>query len=221
MYYGDYVSETDKQLDELIKDYFPDNFKGTFFDIGAYDPIQISNSYYFEKNGWDTYLFEANPNLIENLKSKRKNVFNYAIAEDDKDLVKFNIYNQKWNDSWNKVASFSSINLDYLKLEHFKEHNNVAHEIITIEVQQRSLNSILLNELKDIKNIDVLEIDIEGGEFNCLKGLDLNKYSPKLIVIENIYDPENNIENYLKMFNYKLDKKYSHNEFYINLNYYK
>jgi FkbM family methyltransferase len=218
MYFGDYVNEAGKKLDELIKEYFPENFKGIFFDIGAYDPIQISNSYYFEINGWDTYLFEANPNLIDNLKNKRKNVFNYAIAETDKDLVRFNIYNQKWNDSWNKVASFSSIDLDYLKLDAFKEHNNVAHEIITIEVEQRSLNSILKNELNYIKNIDVLEIDIEGGEFNCLKGFDLNIYSPKLIVLENIYDPDNNIEKYLKKFNYKLDKKYSHNEFYVNLN---
>ena len=71
-YYGDYLKSVGKYLDEIIKDYFPKNYTGIFFDIGAYDPIKISNSYHFELNGWDTYCFEANPNLIHNLKKVRK-----------------------------------------------------------------------------------------------------------------------------------------------------
>jgi hypothetical protein len=59
-----------------------------------------------------------------------------------------------------------------------------------------------------------LEIDIEGGEFNCLNGLDLNKYSPRVIVLENM-DNNADIYSYLRKFNYKLDQKYGYNEFFI------
>ena len=41
-----------KHVDETLREYFPDyNYKGVFFDVGAYEAINISNSYHFEKNG--------------------------------------------------------------------------------------------------------------------------------------------------------------------------
>ena len=55
-----------KCVDETLREYFPNyNYKGIFLDIGAYEPINISNSYHFEKNDWDVYCFEANTLLID------------------------------------------------------------------------------------------------------------------------------------------------------------
>ena len=48
---------------------------------------------------------------------------------------------------------------------------------------QRTLNSIIEHEIPEVTEIDILSIDIEGGEYNCLHGLDLIKYKPKVIVI--------------------------------------
>ena len=36
----------------------------------------------------------------------------------------------------------------------------------------------------NIKNIDFLTIDVEGHEIDVLKGFDIKKYSPNLVVIE-------------------------------------
>ena len=36
----------------------------------------------------------------------------------------------------------------------------------------------------NIKKINFLTIDVEGHEFNVLKGFDIKKYSPELVVIE-------------------------------------
>ena len=77
-FHGEY--QQSKYVDQTLREYFPDfNYKGVFLDIGAYEPINISNSYHFEKNNWDVYCFEANTLLIDELKSLRKNVYNYAI----------------------------------------------------------------------------------------------------------------------------------------------
>ena len=63
-------------------------------------------------------------------------------------------------------------------------------------------------------NIDILKIDIEGGELKCLHGLDLQKYTPKLILLENITN-DIKITNYLKKFGYILHHQNSYNQFYI------
>jgi hypothetical protein len=62
-------------------------------------------------------------------------------------------------------------------------------------------------------DIDIISIDVEGGELKVLKGLDLNKYKIKVFVIENVFnDPS--ISDYLKQYNYILDKRIDYNEYY-------
>ena len=39
-----------KHVDAILRNYFPDyTYKGVFVDVGAFEPIRISNSYHFEK----------------------------------------------------------------------------------------------------------------------------------------------------------------------------
>jgi len=198
-----------QHVDQVLADYFPHNYKGTFFDVGAYEPINISNSYHFEKNGWDTYCFEANTILIEELKSLRKNVFNYAISCENKDKCEFNVVRSCWGGG-SFMAGLSAIDLDPLYLKQFGDG---IKEIIKIEVPQKTLNHIIETEILNLKEIDIMSIDVEGGELNVLKGIDLNKYKPKIMVIENIFNnPE--IYDYLKEYNYVLDKQIEYNQYY-------
>ena len=207
-----------KCVDETIREYFPDyDYKGVFFEVGAWEPITINNSYHFERNGWDCYLFEANTALIPHLKEHRKNVFNYAIANRDKDAVSFNVVvtSQFVPSHPNWTASFSAINVSD---EHKKVFGFYPSSVTQITVPQRSLNSIIAKEIPDLKKIDVLTLDIEGGELDCLYGLDLTKIAPSLFVIENITnDPQ--IADYLTRFGYILDKQISYNQYYTSEEY--
>jgi FkbM family methyltransferase len=206
-FYGEKNEEL--YVDEILRSYFPDyNYKGVFIDVGAFEPILISNSYHFEITGWDTFLFEANTDLIDNLKKHRKNVYNYAIYDENKDNVEFNIVT---SNGW--TAGFSAIELNTDLANHFKCDNKQYKKI---NVEQKTLNNIFENELKDVTQIDILQLDIEGGELKCLYGFNLDKYKPKLILIENVLD-DINIHNHLAMNGYKLDKKVSYNHFYIRL----
>jgi len=210
-FYGEIQEE--KHVDEIIREYFPDySYKGVFFDIGAYEPINISNSYHFERNGWDVYCFEANTLLIKELKEKRKNVFNYAIYDIDKETVIFNVVKGPWGGG-SGMAGVSSIDLNSQYLEKF---GNQIENIFKIEVPQKTLNTVLSTELSHIKNIDVISVDVEGGELNVLKGLDLEKYKPKLIVAENIFN-NMDIYNYLKEHGYSLDKQIEYNQYYLRI----
>jgi FkbM family methyltransferase len=207
-YHGEF--QRNKYVDQVLREYFPDpNYKGIFFDVGAFDPIVISNSYHFEKNGWDVYCFEANTDLIKRLKEYRKNVFNYAISNENKEGVEFNIVNSGY---W--TAGFSAIEIgdEYKKICGWSD----SFDVKKICVPQKTLNKIIEDEITTTKSIDIISIDIEGGELNCLKGLDINKYKPSVLVIENIVEKKD-IEDYLKQFNYKLDKKIDYNEYYIKI----
>lgn len=54
---------------------------GFYIDIGAYDGINLSNTYIFEKLGWDGFCVEASPKTFEALKKNRKcDLYNYAVC---------------------------------------------------------------------------------------------------------------------------------------------
>ncbi len=208
-----------KPVDLILRHYFPDPEKsGIFFDVGAFEPIRISNSYHFEQNGWDCYCFEANSNLIPLLKSKRKNVYNYAIANENKDNISFNIVHTDWDNGNDWTGSYSAINIseDYNKIYPMPQN----HTIEVINVPQKTLNTIIETEIPEVKSIDILSIDVEGGEMNVLYGLDLIKYTPKVIVIENLTN-DSNIHNYLENNGYKLDAHISYNQFFVHISYMK
>ncbi len=197
-------------VDETLRAYFSDyEYKGIFFDVGAFEPIRISNSYHFERNGWTCYCFEANPDGIPFLKEHRKNVFNYAIAEEDKDNVQFNVV---VTSGW--TAGYSAINIseDYIRI-----YGNIPEGAITqVNVPQKTLNSIIREHIPELSRIDIMSIDIEGGEYNCLKGLDIEKYKPRLMIIENATPENKNIQEYLENFGYKLDKQIDQNQYYVS-----
>lgn len=210
-YYNEFHGERldGKTVDEVLRSYFSKN-TGIFFDVGAFEPIRISNSYHFEKNGWDCYCFEANTDLIPELQSKRKHVYNYAIANEDKESVTFHVVQTS-----NWTAGFSAINIseDYKKIFPCE-----FQSVKLLTVPQRSLNSIIEQEIPEVKEIDILSIDIEGGEYNCLQGLDLVKYKPKVIVIENVMN-DTSIRSYLELHKYTLDRQIGYNQYYIHEDY--
>ena len=55
----------------------------------------------------------------------------------------------------------------------------------------------------DVKHIDFLSIDIEGGELIVLETIDFNKYSFGLITVENNFE-EGVLVNFMKKNGYKV-----------------
>ena len=52
------------------------------------------------------------------------------------------------------------------------------------KMRSTTLDSITKNSPYSNKKINLLSIDVEGNELNVLKGFDLKKYYPEVIVIE-------------------------------------
>ena len=81
-----------------------------------------------------------------------------------------------------------------------------------IKIQTLNINDILKNH--NISSIDFLSLDTEGGELEILKSIDFEKYSIKVISVENNYN-DKNFEKFLSSKGYKKVKTLCCDEVYL------
>jgi FkbM family methyltransferase len=198
--YGDY--ETDLE----IQKYFDPGYVGTCIDVGAGMGTDRSNTYYFEKKYWTCLCIEPNPNLYNHMRMYRRLALNLACSNYDKKSVPFHVYVVNEDNQ----EAISSLVVDQRLVESHKEIINKTYEIA---VEVKKLDTILSRI--NIENIDFLSIDTEGTELSVLQGLDIKKWNPKLIVVENNFN-EQNVKEYLSQFGYILAERLGVNDFYLN-----
>lgn len=193
--------------DYYIQEFFGKDYVGTCIDVGASEPIMGSNTYLFEQLGWDVYCIEPNPRYVSLLKDHRKKVYEYACGDEVKENVNFTVCTLL-NNNYNEGA-ISSLKIDTKLLE---EHDSYKPILRNINVNVITLDEFIKNE--NIEKIDFVSIDTEGTELDVLRGFDINKHSPKMMIIENNYnDPA--IEEYLKDFGYAKKMRLAVNDFYV------
>ena len=205
MYYGQFDD------DRLIEEYFEEGYIGGCIDVGATNGVNINNTLHFEENGWYCLCIEPNPNSFIQLKNNRKHSLNFAISNINRDLIDFTIVNLNTEFNENEGA-ISSLNLDKRL---YQDHINMGFNLTTkdVKVSVRTLDFCIEN-FYNFAKIDFIDIDTEGTELDVLKGFDINRWQPKLIVVENNYNTPD-IENYLKTFQYFKDKRVGVNDYYI------
>ncbi len=151
----------DAVLKELIRKH--DN-KGTYLDIGCYHPRKHSNTYFLYKMGWSGMLVDVEKAKLIACKLVRPRDKTYLCAvSNDKGNVP--VFAPK------KYSVFTSL----IKLsDEFKEIGTI---------NQNTITEIIDNNLYG-NCPAVLSIDIEGKDYEAIKGIDFKKYSPKFILIE-------------------------------------
>lgn len=200
MYYGQH------QEDKYLDTFFEPGYIGTCVEVGAYNGIYLSNTYYFEKKGWTSLCIEPIKSAYNECVQHRKLSYNCCIAENDSNDKPFTIYHLPHNN----LCAISSLEPDNRLID---SHSHLIQNTTTEYVKVRSLTS-LLDELNYPKNIDFISIDTENTELDVLKGIDFNKYNIKILVVENNYN-EPFCEDYLKQYGYKKINRIAVNDFFI------
>ena len=201
-YYGQW------ETDSIIEKYFDSDYIGTCVEVGAADGTKGSNTKYFEELEWNTLCIEANPEYEEDLKNRNRVVMS-ACGKEEKENVEFNVFVI----GKNKIrSSLSGLEVDEKLLE---SHSHLIHDNYKIKVPVRRLDSIL-EEVEFTKDIDFISIDTEGTELDVLKGIDLDVWNVKLLVVENNHN-DSIIENYLHDYGYIKDRRYKVNDFYMRV----
>jgi len=208
--YRNYTSQVgqDKFLNENV---FKNKKNGIFVDIGAYDGISHSNSYYFEKNlNWSGICIEPLPNKFKELVSCRNCKCINACVSKDEGNVKFFEVN-------GAPAMLSGIvrNYDPRHLERLnREIERDGGSCNVVEVSSMNINNILRQN--NLTKIDYLSLDTEGSELEILKSIDFDSFYINAISVENNYsDPNFKIFLESKGFNY-LTTLGNQDEIYVN-----
>ena len=177
--------------DLIISDLTKNIKNGFYVDAGCYHPLHLSNTYLLYKRSWNGInidISEFSIKLFNYLRPNDVNV-NSAVSNTEKEI---SFYYQK------KLSQLSTIKK---AISNERMQGNIKEK----KIKSLKLNSILNQSKFKNRQIDFLNIDVEGADFEVLKSLDFTIYEPKIICIEimdkNIF--ESKIYNFLKDINYK------------------
>lgn len=164
--------------DYLIWEFFENKESGFFVDVGAFDGKHISNTYSFEQKGWEGICVEPNPDYFELCRVNRpgSHCVNAACGAESGTIVL----------NMDKTGLFSST-VDCGESKSLNQHYGVLKkepELAATQVQMITLNSILEEIGVKEDQIDFVSIDVEGAELSVLDGFNLEKYKPRLLVME-------------------------------------
>ena len=137
--------------------------KGRYVDVGCYHPFKGSLTVELYSRGWKGINIDPSKTSI--------NLFNIVRKKD----INLNLAISDFNGETNYYEN-SPINQQNSLIK-----DNDDQKIIKIECSR--LNSVL--EKNKIENFEYLNIDVEGYEEKVIQGINLIKFKPILITIEN------------------------------------
>jgi FkbM family methyltransferase len=146
---------------------------GFFIEAGAFDGYRFSITYALEAMGWKGLLVEANPGPANQCAQRRQrsNVVNAALGRKDcEPTTTFWVVQDKYGG----MLSYSKATPE--NLDGLRENPKTL-----ISVPQVSLDSLLASHHGEI---DLLTLDLEGAELDALNGFDINKYRPRIMMLE-------------------------------------
>ena len=153
-------------VDLIITKLLNSKNKGIYIDVGCHHPFLNNHSYLLYKSGWVGINIDIDYNSIDMFNFFRKKDVNIQTAvTDHKGEVDLFFYHNR--------AAKNTIS---------KEFGSDAKE--KKKINSDTLNNIIENSKFKNSKIDFVSIDVEGNEMNVLKGFNLKKYKPKLILLE-------------------------------------
>jgi FkbM family methyltransferase len=206
----------EKDVDSVVyNQFFSKEPTGVMLEIGAADPDYLSIGASFRNKGWRVISVEPNPVFASKHRELGHEIYEYACAGVDKDDVDFTVaegQNVKYLGESVTAESFSSLGVrgEYRNLLSRMEDKFILR---TIKVKVRKLDTII-GYLNDISKIDVVAVDVEGWELECLKGFSFGALAPKVAIIENLFHYPGYID-FMKSRGYVLWRTLEPNDVYV------
>jgi FkbM family methyltransferase len=190
---------------------FPPGFKGFMVDVGAYDPVVISNSWLFEQKGWRTLCIEPNPDLEEKLKRERDLVLSVACGAENKESIPLEIFVMQpqpglpitlVNEGAITGIRTDDVEVNTERYRQYELHKPLIIEQKVTDVPLRTLDWCL-EAVRWKPPCHIVSIDVEGTEMDVLKGFDVDKWQPHVFCIESWFK-DDRYEKYLEPFGFSL-----------------
>lgn len=168
--------ETGKSLysqhkEELIlRDFFNDRVGGFYVDVGAWHWHEASTTAYLDAHlAWEGIAIDAQSAFAEGWREHRPRAkfFSYIVTDN----------------AGAKEPFFLAHALSTTDAARFGKFDMIDPEKVErVEVETITLDALLDRE--GVTKIDLLSMDIEGGEPKALAGFDIERFRPELVCIE-------------------------------------
>lgn len=197
---------THLDIADILRGYFPPDCKATLLEVGAAHPEMISISLPLRELGWNIISVEPNPEFCAEFRKRNLPILEYAASAKDIGQASFKISPN--------LVSCSALEIKPPYRDYDKAVGWTENDYKTIEVQAFTLNTILQKHHPNLQVIDAMIVDTEGWELEVLDGFDLERFSPKVVCLENLDNSQTYIS-YMKERGYILNRKEVQDEFYI------
>ena len=177
-YWG--LQDLDKKLIAIIG-----NKPGFFVELGANDGISQSNTKHLEMfHGWRGVLIEPYPGNFQKLSKTRTSSTHFVNAA----CVSFGFQKSEMELTYSNLMTTpmegsSDVEDRESHAQSGKKFLKGNERVSTFSAKARTLNSIL-DDAGAPSVIDLLSLDVEGGELEVLSGVDHSKYRFNWILVE-------------------------------------
>ena len=159
--------------DMILRRIFEKQSTGFYIDVGAHHPKRFSNTYFFYKKGWNGINIDAMPGSMKpfaRIRSRDLNVEKPISSK--KQVLTYFAFNEPALNGFSKELSKERDGLNTFKIE------------FTKEIETVTLEEVLDENLASNQVIDFLSIDVEGLDFDVIKSINIQKYRPRVILVE-------------------------------------
>ena len=184
---------------------------GYYIELGANDGITQSNTLYLEKKGWRGILIEPSLNKFLDCTKNRSNLNKFYCNACVSTHYEKKYVDMTYSNLMTVATKISSKNKSIATfLSNSNKHLKPYEKLLEYGARARTLDSIL-NDSKAPSTIDFLSLDVEGAEFEVLKGINFDNYKFKYILIET--DQFVMIKEFLNSKNYWFLEKITHHDY--------
>ncbi len=191
--------------DQYVNNTYIKNHKnGIFVDVGAFDGVKFSNTYFFEKKlNWTGICIEPQKKFFMKLKKTRTCICINAAAFNSETTVNFRTSKSK-----HMIAGIEN-------------HHNTKKLMTPKEISIVTVPTVTLKDVfqkNNISVVDYISIDTEGSELQVLQGIDWNDVHINVINFEHNHDQNmlEKIKQYLFSKNFVFDRLMGHDAFLKN-----
>lgn len=147
---------------------------GTYLDIGGFHPKWISNTHILHKHGFTGYIVDLEKDKLKYfslIRGKKVKLIHAAISKYRYEYIKF--YKFK------RFFGFSELDtISKKEAERIKNKQKINYQV-------KKVKNIYINELfKMTGKINVLNLDLEGIDFELIEKCNFDLIKPELILFE-------------------------------------
>lgn len=194
------------QEDIIIYSIFRGKTTGTYVDIGANDPSELSNTKRFYDMGWNGVNVEPDVHMHQKLCAERPRDTNLNLGIGGKSgELTFYELSPNTLSTFNKNSALQSVRKEGAVIV-----SETAVKVITL--------ADLLKESFQNRHVDFLSVDAEGFEVEILTSNDWGIYRPTVVIAEVNQDKRGSVANLMKRNDYLLIYYNGTNGIFVDLN---